>query len=212
MMILLKVIFFILQMQFIMSQTSSSTSPPTTTCEECQGGLTKLVLEYDPSIYNVNCDGYVHDSGGDNCIVNDKGIVTFGNGINKLDNNVFLEISKDNDIWPWRTFIDTSCSQSIGPGVEFGPLSIVEAKSLNGGNVCRVKSKRKMEVQSYFSAADRQLSHVIGYIMITLTVIGLSVFVSCQIFRIFQMRRRCKKTWKHETMEIKFLQQPEVAV
>ncbi|MCP5522026.1 MAG: hypothetical protein H7A46_10815 [Verrucomicrobiales bacterium] len=111
--------------------------PPPADCQPCDGKVTSLTIQYTGAdtpvitvldkrgneLGTVQLDGTgIFTVDGADLGVDDKG--TLGTQITLLVNGVET------------ASIHTSCSQPIGPGMVFGPFTILEGYSRNGGLLC----------------------------------------------------------------------------
>ncbi|MBU2939762.1 hypothetical protein KO494_09450, partial [Lacinutrix sp. C3R15] len=108
-------------------------TPPEGACDECDGGLVELTMQYNgmsnATIVVLNNDDEVLYQG----VHSATDQFTFvGNGDeNRMTNTIYFFINEVevNDL-------HVSCSQPVGPGLEIGDFEIISGASRNGGALC----------------------------------------------------------------------------
>ncbi|RME93866.1 MAG: hypothetical protein D6766_07400 [Verrucomicrobia bacterium] len=113
------------------------TPPPSGDCAPCDGKVTQLTLQYDGADQPLV---EVYDKKGNllgSVQLDATGLFTIDGADLNADRNGTLgtEIALVIDGVEVAR-IHTSCSQPIGPGMVFGPFTIVEGYSRNGGLLC----------------------------------------------------------------------------
>ncbi|MBC8236380.1 T9SS type A sorting domain-containing protein, partial [bacterium] len=112
--------------------------PPDDDCDDCEGKVTELTLQYNGTIADANIQ-----------VVQKKDdIVVFDNTVQPGEEFTFVGADKHGTLGTeisifvdniLNTKIHTSCSQPIGPGLISGDFEVISGRSKDGGLLCPVE-------------------------------------------------------------------------
>jgi len=154
------------------------------------------VLNYDADLYNISCQ---------KCIINSvEGTVSFNNGRKTIYKEVALVVSS---LRNKRTVkIHTTCLDPIGPGEKFGPLTVVNATSLNGGKVCSIRTpgiSSGKKVTALYPLEDQKKSFEISIFVICMVLAGGLLLISYKFF--YRGFGKNKSMQLHRELEVDML-------